>query len=200
MHRLAVTTLATAIALSACVSKPLIPVDAAASASAWQVRQQQLTALHGFELIGRVAVKGGGLSGALRWEQSGEQFRLRIAGPFGAGAIQMQGTPGLVTIRGKDIDITTSEPAAVLAARTGWQLPLDALRWWVLGLPAPAPAGEASVALDAQGRATTITQDGWRLHYSDYQSATQPELPGRIEAELAEWSAAVTLQQATLLP
>ena len=190
-------------ALAGCATVPEAPPDATIVQSAWAVRQQQLGAVQGFELNGRVAVKGGGLSGALRWEQDGENFKLRIAGPFGAGALSMQGTPALVAIKGKDIDLVTDNPQQVLAERSGWRLPLDALRWWVLGLPAPAPAEAARIALDAEGRATQMQQGDWLLRYSDYKigdDPAAPSLPGRIEAVQGEWTATVVLEAIRLTP
>ena len=188
--------------LAGCAGLPEAPQDSATVQSAWALRQQQLGAVQGFEANGRVAVKGGGLSGALRWEQEGETFKLRIAGPFGAGALSMQGTPALVAIKGKDIDLVTNMPQQVLAERTGWRLPLDALRWWVLGLPAPAPAAEASITLDAEGRALQMQQGDWLLRYSDYrrESDAAPELPARIEAVQGEWMATVVLEAIQLKP
>lgn len=188
--------------LAGCAGLPETPQDSAAVQSAWTSRQQQLGSVQGFEANGRVAVKGGGLSGALRWEQEGEAFKLRIAGPFGAGALSMQGTPTQVAIKGKDIDLVTDNPQQVLSERTGWRLPLDALRWWVLGLPAPLPAAEASITLDAEGRALQMRQGDWLLSYSDYHRDPEsaPALPGRIEAVQGEWMATVVLEAIRLKP
>ena len=184
--------------LAGCATTPAPTRNPGAIDAAWVLRQQQLAALRGFEASGRIAVKGGGLSGALRWQQDGEHFSLRIAGPFGAGALSVQGTPAQATIKGKDIDLVTTEPARVLAERTGWRLPVDSLRWWVLGLPAAQP--EASIVLDADGRAERITQADWVLRYSDYRSDTTPALPRRIEASQGEWSATLVLENITLMP
>ncbi|MES2682632.1 MAG: lipoprotein insertase outer membrane protein LolB [Pseudomonadota bacterium] len=193
--------------LGGCASLPdSRPTDPAAVDAAWTERQQQLAGLPGFQLNGRVAIKGGGLSGALRWRQEGETFDLRIAGPFGAGALSMQGTPANVAIKGKDIDLVTSEPRQVLAARTGWRLPLDALRWWVLGLPAPLSdeAEAARIVLDAEGRPERIQQGDWTLRYSDYRSETMPAMPYRIEAvqptASGEWMATVIIEAMVLSP
>lgn len=193
--------------LAGCAITPAPPTtDVLAVQTAWAARQQQLSTMQGFALNGRVAVKGGGLSGALRWQQAGEAFNLRIVGPFGAGALLVEGTPALVTIKGKDIDLVTDAPRQVLAERTGWRLPLDALRWWVLGLPAPqaADAERAQVLLDAEGRAEQIRQDGWTLRYSDYRSGAVTALPHRIEAvqptASGEWMSTVVLEAITLTP
>jgi outer membrane lipoprotein LolB len=166
--------------LQGCVSRPAIPTDAAGLERRWTERQTLLSSAPGFAAEGRIAVKGGGLSGAWRWQQQGETFALRIAGPFGAAALSISGTPGAVTIRGKDIDLVTAEPDAVLAARTGWVLPIAALRWWVLGLPAPGSASE--VNFDAEGRAAELRQDGWQVRYTRYAEGPEPALPSRLEA------------------
>lgn len=184
--------------LAACISTPQRPADPVAVNAAWAIHQQQISAAQGFEAIGRVAVKGGGLSGALRWDQDGEHFKLRIAGPFGAGALSMEGTPDAVAIKGKDIDLVTQEPERVLAERSGWRLPLDSLRWWVLGLPAPAPRPD--ISLDGDGQALQIRQGDWTLRYSDYRSETLPALPGRIEATQGDWSATVIIETLLLKP
>lgn len=189
--------------LTGCASLTQPAIEAANSEAinaAWAARQQQLSALSGFEAIGRVAVKGGGLSGALRWRQEGEVFHVRIAGPFGAGALSMEGTPAQVAIKGKDIDLVTDQAEQVLAARTGWRLPLGSLRWWVLGLPAPDVALPASVTLDDQGRALALQQNGWTLRYSAYREDSTPAMPGRIEANQGEWSATVVLESLTMTP
>lgn len=194
--------------LTGCVSLPTPPleVDPARVNAAWSAHQQQLKAVTGFQLNGRVAVKGGGLSGALRWQQEGENYSLRIAGPFGAGALSIQGTPPLVHIKGKDIDLVTDNPQQVLAERTGWRLPLDALRWWVLGLPAPQGDDHDAVrmTLNDEGRALEIQQQGWTLRYHDYRADTGPALPYRIEAVQAvaegEWMATVIIEAITVAP
>jgi len=190
--------------LTACVTTPDTAQDISNVNRAWTLRQQTLGAVQGFEALGRIAVKGSGLSGSLRWQQDGEHFTLRVAGPFGAGALSVRGTPAEVAIKGKDIDLITTEPAKVLAERTGWRLPLDSLRWWALGLPAPQAQAQAQaqahIVLDDKGRAEQITQADWVLRYSDYRSDTAPALPHRIEVSQGAWSATLVLEHLTLVP
>lgn len=186
--------------LSGCASlRQPAAIDSASANAGWASRLQELGAAPGFETSGRIAVKGGGLSGALRWQQQGEMFRLRIAGPFGAGATLIEGVPSRVKIKNKDVDLETSEPQRVLLERTGWPLPLDALRWWVLGIPAPGEALPAA-QIDALGRPTEMQQRGWLLRYGDYREAKATALPGRIEASRGEWSATVIFEELTLTP
>lgn len=188
---------AAASLLSACVSPGIAPSveGRAAAEAAWNQRIASIEAANGFVLLGRLAVKGGGLSGSLRWQQDGTRFNLRLTGPFGVGALTLDGDDRLVAIKSKNIDLVTAEPEAVLAARTGWRLPLNALHYWVLGIPAPQSA--ADVALDADGRALSLQQAGWSIRYSDYRDGS-PALPGRIEAQREDWTAIVAVESLTL--
>src|SRR3546814_3110178 len=55
-------------------------------------------------------------------------FEIRIAGPFGAGAVAISGTPDHVEIRTKDGVEHTDDPQAWLFQRAGWSFPIAGLR------------------------------------------------------------------------
>ena len=183
--------------LAGCLPAPApAPVaDPAAVAAAWQTRQAALAGRDRFSLLGRLAVKGGGLSGQLRWDQEGAGYRLRLAGPLGAGALKIEGDGRETRIQGRDIDLVTTEPEQVLATRTGWMLPLAALRWWVLGLPEPGEP--ADLQLDGEGRLTGLVQRGWTLRFEGYDAQT-PALPALIEARRGEAQATLRVETLTL--
>lgn len=189
--------LAACLLISACLPQPPVEPEGsrAVAEAAWNHHRQQLQSFDGFSLQGRLAVKGGGLSGSLRWRQDGEHFNLRLSGPLGAGALLLDGDARQVAIKGKDLDLVTDQPEQILAARTGWLLPLQALRWWVLGIP--APEAEASVQLDARGRVLGFRQLGWDLAFSDYREG-DPALPGRIEARRGESLALLVVEKLSL--
>jgi outer membrane lipoprotein LolB len=56
-----------------------------------------------------------------------------------------------------------------LAEVLGWHLPVEYLRYWVIGIPAPGRAVIKSV--DARGRLVELEQDGWRVTYPEYLGA-----------------------------
>ena len=186
--------------LNGCAMSGLVaePIGAAQKAeAAFQQRLIKLRQATAFDLQGRIAVKGGALSGSLRWSQWPDRFSLRVAGPFGAGALLMDGRGGLVHIKNKDVDITTADPETLLAQHTGWRLPLNSLRYWVLGIPAPDAPAELEV--DALGRALSLRQSGWTLHYSEYLPEL-PGTPGRVEATREDWTAVALVQTLSLAP
>jgi outer membrane lipoprotein LolB len=60
----------------------------------------------------------------------------------------------------------------------GWRLPLDGLRYWVLGVAAPGSA--ATPQRDADQHLVRLTQQGWRIDYLGYKRVDGTDLPGKI--------------------
>src|SRR3546814_19517688 len=78
-----------------------------------------LASIQHFTLNGRAA-SGVGVKADLRWQQFDDgHFEIRIAGPFGAGAVAISGTPDHVEIRTKDGIEHTDDPQAWLFQRAG---------------------------------------------------------------------------------
>jgi outer membrane lipoprotein LolB len=164
-------------ALAACRTVPPPP-----QGIAWEARRPQLQGLAHFALQGRVAVAtaGEGFNASLRWVQQGTRSQVTLEGPLGVGATQ-------ITAAGDELSVTTARGETVgneaaraeLASRLGFDPPIAALRYWVLGVPDPAePAQEA---LDpSRQHLTALTQSGWRIDYNDYMNAEGQALPARL--------------------
>lgn len=152
----------------------------------WLERKAVLEQVDRFELQGRVASSGNlGMKGDLRWQQHADgSFALNLAGPFGAGAVSVAGSPGQVEVRTREGRQFTAEPEAWIRQRLGWTFPIAGLRYWALGLPAPQSASH--IELDADGRIAVLEQDGWRLEYDEYLPAGTVSLPRRLRATHAE--------------
>ena len=148
----------------------------------WEVRRPQLQAREHFDLKGRVAVAAGreGFNANLRWSQQGERSQLTLAGPLGAGAVEVSASDNeldVVTARGEHLDSAAAH--AELAARLGFDPPLPSLRYWVLGVPDPdRPALEE---LDErQQHLQHLTQAGWQIEYGLYVAVGVQSLPARL--------------------
>ena len=57
---------------------------------------------------------------------------------------------------------------------------MEALRFWILGLPAPGMAFDP--AFDNRGRLADLQQADWRIRYQRYKAVDGVSLPGKIEA------------------
>ena len=171
-----------ALALALLAGCRTLPPAAVSPAAPWETRRPQLQAIRHFELQGRVAVaaSGEGFNASLRWVQDGAHAQLTLGGPLGVGGAQVSASGDdltLTTARGEHIDSDAAH--AELAARLGFDPPLAALRYWVLGVPDPAqPANES---LDAsQQRLSALSQDGWRIDYQSYVDASGGPLPSKL--------------------
>jgi len=108
--------------------------------------------LSDFTVAGRVAVqsRGEGWSASFDWREAAGRGTLAVRGPFGAGAARITRSAERIVVEsgsGAPVEIAApfTELDAALAARLGFALPLEPLRYWIRGVPAPglASAGDA---------------------------------------------------------
>lgn len=165
------------VLLSACAVAPPIPVVELE----YEDRAAELRALPGWSLSGRAAIRTEADSGtvSLDWRQIGERYAVNLRAPWGAGTVRVEGGPGAVMLRTADgIEDFATEPGELLAYYTGYDLPLEALRYWLLGVP--DPDAESSYALDEQGLVTELRQFGWRIDYRRYGDFGGLALPATV--------------------
>ena len=128
-----------------------------------------------------LAANGEGGSGSFTWRQRSAEATLSLRGPLGAGAIE-------VVTDGRTLAVTDAEgrhvgderAQAMLRQRLGTELPLNELRFWMLGVAAPGSA--ASVADAATAPRRVIEQSGWRIDYDSFQAAAGYSVPERFTA------------------
>lgn len=168
--------------LAACAPLPPAPVDTATAELRWSQRQAALDQVQGFGLSGRFAEVGRGRSGEFQLRQHANgNLALRLNGPFGVGAVAIDVGPGGVLIRTRDGTEHSSDPEQWMQTHLGWFLPLEALRAWVLGLPAPTPVEHLS--LSTEGLLLELHQQNWHIRYDAYSDVGGMQLPRRLEAQ-----------------
>ncbi len=168
--------------LSACATQ--VPLRAPADAGAWEAHQQALSALRTWQARGRIAVRtdeDGGRAG-FDWKQTGENYRIRLRGLFGQGAMELEGSEaGIWLKRAGQQAVFSTRPEQLLEQESGWRLPLAGLEYWLRGLP--DRKGEAQPQLDADGHLVSLQQHGWQINYRRYQTVGNYTLPTRLELQ-----------------
>lgn len=165
--------------LAGCASAPVMP-PAAHPQQAWRQHLDTLERLDHWSIDGRIAVQRGneGWHANIEWQQRGPAYDILISGPLGQGSVQLKGDGQHVTLRtSKGQSLSDSDPETLLYREMGWRLPVDALRYWVLGMPAPGPAESA---LNPQGFLERLRQAGWNIEFRDYAAQGSTVLPGRV--------------------
>ena len=64
--------------------------------------------------------------------------------------------------------------------QVGWQVPVEALAWWVRGLAAPGNPQQR--VLDEEGRLSLLQQDGWQIEFGRYGMFDGEAMPARMTA------------------
>jgi outer membrane lipoprotein LolB len=179
---LAGAALVAAIALAACVH--VASVD---DGYGYAERQARLDAVADWDLSGRLRIvtEEDSQAVSVRWQQRGEELRLEVSGPLGAGSFRISGNADVLTIEDRDGIRVLDDPETDLERQYGWWLPISSLEYWVLGQP-----DERVPKRDTRGAAGTLAslqQRDWQILYEEYQLAGDLLIP-RI----------VTLSHATL--
>ncbi|MEQ9462082.1 MAG: lipoprotein insertase outer membrane protein LolB [Haliea sp.] len=176
--------------LAACATGP-----APVAELPWQLRSQQLAALENWTARGKIALRSGqqAESGNLNWQQRGSDTRLQLAGPMGLQATEIRSDGReLLVQRGDEVTrLDISTPDAV-RLQTGWDLPLQALPFWLKGLPAPEPRATAvNIANDVLQQ---LEQNGWLVRYERYRQFGDYLLPIRLSIERGDTRARLIIQ------
>lgn len=141
-------------------------------------------ALEHWSVSGRASVQGGGesVSLSLRWDERPDGYRLELSGPFGTGTVRLDGSPdGVVIDDGRGPPQHAETPEQLVEAYTGHELPVSALRDWLVGRPA-ADLPLDDRRLDRHGRPASYHQDGWTVEYRGWTEAEDGLLlPSRVD-------------------
>ena len=202
LKRAATASLAVCAALLAgCAALlDLFPVehDPADPDTAWLAHAEELSRLQSWTLLGTLAVRsseGGASRVTMRWRQTRDSYLLRFMGPLGVGLFEVEGTAGEVEARFPDgRRAGAASPEMLLEREIGWSVPLQGLRYWIVGAPAPGgPAPE--LELDDHGRLARLEQAGWTVVYERYDGLDDLALPGRIRFSSESVDATVVIRR-----
>lgn len=176
--------LALCVVMAGCAVQRSVP----GTTIAWETRREALLALDAWELRGRIGVKteDGGGQGSLEWRQGPDDARLRVSGPFGAGAWELLWNEREAVLRDGDGEVAVeyTGPDALdrlLAANVGWQFPAEQTRYWVLGLA--APGSDSRLNYSADGWLQGLEQDGWQVAFARFSERSGYWMPRKITVE-----------------
>ena len=151
-------------------------------------REQWLGEHPRWSFEGRVAISnaGKGGNGRIDWQQNEATYAVSLSAPVTRQSWRLSGDvhSEAGTLEGLEGGPRHSEDAeALLLEATGWDIPVNALARWVLGLPAEGFPVEMR-AFSTHGHLQSLQQAGWRIDSTQWSEAqgSQPALPSRIEA------------------
>lgn len=150
----------------------------------WEERRQVLAGLSQWEFTGSVNVRDAreAHSSRIRWHQDGETYRINLWGTFNAGATQIDGRPGEVSIAQQgQTPVVTHSPEELLYQELGYELPVSELNHWVKGIPAPGLPSKLEFGENHQ--LLRFEQAGWQINYLGFTNFGAETLPTRIRVQ-----------------
>ncbi len=169
-----------AVLLNACTTAPITSLPHTPPTSIENLTHWQLEGKLGI----RTAAKSGSLY--INWLQNQDRFDINLAGSLGIGTTRIQGTPESATLsRPGEPTVSHPSPSELLAAQTGWYIPVDQLPYWVKGLPSPHTPYNAAI-YDDNGTLDQFDQLGWHVQYQRRGQYGALNLPEKITVTQGE--------------
>lgn len=156
--------------LSGCTTVPLEP-----EVRYSKIAREHLYKLEQWSFEGRLALTGknDSWSASINWGHRPDDEKIKLSGPLGQGATVIQLTGDLVTIdRGDDQVQSSTRPEEFITQQLGMFVPVQSLRYWVVGLPEPTTAFVET--------ATGFRQAGWFVEYKQMQPVDDQSMPRKI--------------------
>ena len=188
--------------LSACVTvekHQLPPGSEISKQAAWEVHRANIQSLQTWKLKGRVAGKSNneGFRAGVQWNQLQHKFVIDLHGPLGRKVAVITGEQENVQLKtSKGERFEADDPEELMQSLFGYSLPVNGLRYWLLGIPDPKQV-HGSLILDEQGRLMQLNQAGWLIDYKRYYDGS-PVLPALIQISNPTLSANIKVDRWTL--
>ena len=131
-----------------------------------------------WSFTGRMSItdENDSFSASIAWKHQDQQDELELAGLFGQGRTLVELTDDGVVIDNGDERIQYSGNVDELVSRqVGVDIPVSALKYWVLGLVEP----EVEYGVLEKG----FVQSGWNVSYQQMQVVGQNVMPRKIRVE-----------------
>ncbi len=160
-----------------------------------------LSAINHWDVKARVAINTPeeNVSATLDWQKRSNNFDFHIYGLFGATYAHLIQQNNQATLNIPDHPEFQGNSSKQLLQQTlGWDFPIDALSYWVKGLPS-GKSGEI-IERDNEQNLSQIQFSDWQVYFSRYQSYQGYQMPKIIRAVHPQLSLKIVIKSWTFLP
>ncbi|WP_028866345.1 lipoprotein insertase outer membrane protein LolB [Psychromonas hadalis] len=160
------------------------PNSALPKNSTWTIQQAQLEQLTHWSLSGKLGIftPNNRDSVDIYWQQSGQDFHIRLSALLGLKSIDIQKRGNETVIIDMDGQRHHSnDTEQLITDLTGFVLPIEYLQQWIKGNPS-----NASYQLNDRQQVSNLlggTQNTelWSITYNDYRTVNQTNLPHKLQ-------------------
>ena len=121
-------------------------------------------------------------SANLRWKQTQQQYQLNLTSIIGTSLLNMKGNEEGVTLTTDDKTYQDSDPSYLIWRVTGWQVPVEKLRFWVKG----QHHKNDTVLISENGWVSQLQPicsncKNWLINYDNYKLVDGIWLPHKVD-------------------
>ena len=174
--------LVTVVSISGCATTPNLPANKEFSQSNWLAHKDTLTHIEKWQFDGRFSAKTDteNWTGSIAWSQNQQEYKINISGPLSTGSIMLEGEEDFALLRLSDTQTATdTDPQSLLYNHTGLKLPVNELKYWLLGLPSPESRYN-TVELNKKGQLSKLSQNNWEVTFKRYTTVNNRQIPNKI--------------------
>jgi len=163
--------------------------------------QGQLAEQNHWQMKARVSIRTEeeNVAATLDWQKQGIEFDFHIYGTFGVTYAHLIQEPNQAVLKLPDDQIFYHQNAQRLLYQSlGWDFPIDALAYWVKGLPS-YQSGE-KVTRSPSGDLSQVQLNDWQVEFARYQNYAGYHMPRIIKATHPQMSLKVVVKDWEFLP
>ena len=172
------STLILIIFLASCATPPQSTINLNSAAHQLSLEQQ------GHWLIkGKLGFKSPEKkqSANFRWQQTQQQYQLNLTSIIGTSLLNMKGNEQSATLITDDETYHDSDPSHLIWRVTGWQIPVEKLRFWIKG----QHQKNDQVLTSEQGWVSQLQPvctncENWIINYDNYKLVNDIWLPYKV--------------------
>jgi outer membrane lipoprotein LolB len=163
----------------------------------WAQHSARLQDLETWVASGKLALRTSerSESASVLWQQQGSDTRLQLSGPVGFNTTVIHSDGQHMEMRQGDTirrwDISTPD---AIARNTGWDLPLQALPYWLRGLPAPGTEVQLLELDEKLLHLQRLRQDDWEIKFESYENFGDFTLPTKLRIRRGDTSARMIIR------
>ena len=149
-----------------------------------KVLREKLYQIENFQLSGKLGFRNAQEAFSIAvndWKQTADRYELQLSSTFlGLGSVTIAGSPSWIEIQESGEEpLQSPYPNEALTELLGMPLPVQRIRYWIRGIPAPQSA--AKETKNELGLVSKIIQDNWVIELDRYHDVNGLPLPGRIK-------------------
>ena len=164
--------------LTSCATPPKPPVSLNSSTHQLSLKQQE----H-WSIKGKLGFKSPDKkqSANFRWQQKQEDYQLNMTSIIGTSLVKMHGSENSVTLVADDETYQDTDPSFLIWRVTGWQIPVEKMRFWIKG----QHQKNDKVLISKEGWVNQLQPmcnncKNWLINYDNYKLVDNIWLPHKV--------------------